>query len=59
MATTDVISNLRLTTIPLNETNYEKWSRAITKSLKGRGKIGYIDGTKTKSTGTNTETAAE
>jgi gag-polypeptide of LTR copia-type/Retrotransposon gag protein len=59
MVMTDVISNLRLTTIPLNETNYEIWSRAITKSLKGRGKIGYIDGTKIKPTGENTEATGE
>jgi gag-polypeptide of LTR copia-type len=58
MVMTDVISNLRLITIPFNETNYEIWSRAITKSLKGRGKIGF-DGTKIKPTGENTEATAE
>jgi gag-polypeptide of LTR copia-type len=47
-ATSDSNSTLQLTTIPLNKSNYQTWSQVIIKSLKGRGKIGYIIGAKTK-----------
>jgi gag-polypeptide of LTR copia-type len=47
-AAADGNSSMRFTTIPLNKHNYQTWSRAIIKSLKGRGKIGYITGIKKK-----------
>jgi gag-polypeptide of LTR copia-type len=40
----DVNTSLKLTSMLLNDKNYQVWAKAARISLKGKGKLGYIDG---------------
>ncbi|CAB4285979.1 unnamed protein product [Prunus armeniaca] len=40
----DVNPNQRLSSVFLNEFNYLPWSRAVSLALKGRSKLGFING---------------
>jgi gag-polypeptide of LTR copia-type len=46
--TMDINTSLRLTSMLLNGKNYRSWAKATRISLRGKGKIGYIDGTRQK-----------
>jgi gag-polypeptide of LTR copia-type len=43
---TDVNTSLKLTLMLLNDKNYQAWVKAARISLKGKGKLGYISGTR-------------
>jgi gag-polypeptide of LTR copia-type len=49
--TMNINTSLRLTSMLLN-INYQSWAKASRISLRGKGKIGYIDGTRQKPTTT-------
>jgi gag-polypeptide of LTR copia-type len=42
----DINTSLKLTSMLLNDKNYQSWAKAAQISLKGKDKIGYIDGTR-------------
>jgi gag-polypeptide of LTR copia-type len=44
----DVNTSLKLTSMLLNDKNYQAWAKAVRISLKGKGKLGYINGTRPK-----------
>jgi gag-polypeptide of LTR copia-type len=46
--TSDINTSLRLTFMLLNGKNYQFWAKAATISLKGKGKLGYVNGTRPK-----------
>jgi gag-polypeptide of LTR copia-type len=46
--TSDINTSLRLTSMLLNGKNYQFWAKAATISLKGKGKLGYVNGTRPK-----------
>jgi gag-polypeptide of LTR copia-type len=48
--TMDINTSLRLTSMLLNGKNYQSWAKAARISLRGKGKIRYIDGTRQKPT---------
>jgi gag-polypeptide of LTR copia-type len=44
----DSNTSIKLTTMLFNGKNYLPWARAVTISLKGKGKFGHVDGSKKK-----------
>jgi gag-polypeptide of LTR copia-type len=44
--TMDINTSLKLTSMLLNGKNYQAWAKAARISLKGKGKLGYINGTR-------------
>jgi gag-polypeptide of LTR copia-type len=44
--TMDINTSLKLTLMLLNGKNYQAWAKAAIISLKGKGKLGYINGTR-------------
>jgi gag-polypeptide of LTR copia-type len=48
--TIDINTSLRLTSMLLNGKNYQSRAKPTQISLRGKGKIGYIDGTRQKQT---------
>jgi gag-polypeptide of LTR copia-type len=46
--TMDVNTSLKLTSILLNGKNYQIWAKAARISLKGKDKLGYINGIRSR-----------
>jgi gag-polypeptide of LTR copia-type len=46
--TSDINTSLRLTSMLLNDKNYQFWAKAAPISLRGKGKLGYINGIRPK-----------
>jgi gag-polypeptide of LTR copia-type len=51
--TIDTNTSVKLTLMLLNRKNYQSWARSMHISLKGKGKLGFINGTKTKTNNTD------